>query len=61
MRKESVFRGHSYMKSSLRGGGGISQNMTIDDKWGGGVHQKITDDGDGIENEIKDKSNQNPI
>ena len=38
--------------------GGISQNMTIDDKgWRGGVHRKMTDDGDGMEKELKDKKN----
>ena len=38
------------MMSSLRGDGGISQNMTIDDKGG-------TDDGDGIEKKVKDIRN----
>ena len=31
--------------------------MTIDDKGGGGVHQKMTDDGDGMEKKLKDGKN----
>ena len=31
--------------------------MTFDDKGGRGVHQKMTDDGDGIKKEIKDGTN----
>ena len=45
------------MMSSLRGEGGISQKMTIDDKGGRGVHQNMTDDGNGIETDIKDRKN----
>ena len=39
-------REYSGMMSSLRGGGDISQNLTIDDK---GLHQKMMDDGDCME------------
>ena len=45
------------MMSSLRGEGGISQKMTIDDKGGGGVHQMMTDDGDGMEKMVRDDKN----
>ena len=32
--------------------------MTIDDKGGeGGVHQKMMDDGDGMQKDVKDKNN----
>ena len=45
------------MMSSLRGRVGISKKMTIDDKGGRGVHQKMMDDGDGMEKEVRDRKN----
>ena len=50
-------RGRSDMMSSLRGEGGISQKMTIDDKGVEEVHQMMTDDGDRIKNKVKDDKN----
>ena len=47
--------GCSDMISSLKGG--LSQNMTIDDKLGGGVHQKMTDKDEGTNKKLKHKKN----